>query len=256
MIEATFSVPIVFIIFNRPTPTQISFGIIERIRPERLLLVADGPRATHQEDVELCQRVRMIVSQVNWKCDVSVNFADKNMGCQERVVSGLDWAFSLVTEAIILEDDCLPDLSFFPFCEQLLEQYRDDARVGMIAGTNFVQKYLQTEYSYFFSQMVHIWGWATWRSSWQRYDRYLKRWPEIKLAQLLNEVFDDPKVAAYWTDRFDEMHSGTGPDTWDYQWGYTNLINHSLAIVPRVTWSPISALGRMQRIPRMLTVRK
>jgi hypothetical protein len=234
LIEARFSVPIVFIIFNRPEPTQIVFDVIAQIRPTHLLVIADGPRASRTEDKELCQRVRSIADQVTWDCEVSVNFAEENLGCQKRIISGLDWAFSLVAEAIILEDDCLPDLSFFPFCEQMLERYRDDPRVGMISGTNFVQKKLKTEYSYFFSQTIHIWGWATWRSSWQRYDRHLSRWPEIKRARLLSEVFDDPRVAAYWTERFDEMYSGTGPNTWDYQWVYTNLVNHSLSIVPRV----------------------
>ncbi len=234
MIESRFSVPIVFIIFNRPGPTQIVFDAIAQLKPNRLLVVADGPRTSSEDDTELCQSARAIINQVTWDCEVSVNFAQENLGCQERVISGLDWAFSLVTEAIILEDDCVPDPSFFPFCKQMLEQYRDDPRVGMISGTNFVQSQLKTDYSYFFSQMAHIWGWATWRQSWQRYDRYLRCWPEIKRARLLHEVFDDPAVAAYWTDRFDEMYTRTGPNTWDYQWVYTNLINHSLSIVPRV----------------------
>lgn len=222
------------IIFNRPKLTQTVFDAIARVRPTRLLIVADGPRRDRPNDAELCQEARRVVDQVTWDCEVSVDFARENLGCQERVISGLNWAFSLVSEAIILEDDCVPDLSFFPFCEQMLERYKNDPRIGMISGNNFVQRKLKTEYSYFFSQMTHIWGWATWRHSWQRYDRHLTRWPEIKRACLLSEVFDDPKVVAYWTERFDEMYSGTGPNTWDYQWAYTNLVNHSLSIVPRV----------------------
>lgn len=227
-----FDKPVVFIVFNRPKTTQLVFDAIAAVQPRKLLLIADGPRLAKEGEIEVCQEVRRIVSAVNWPCEVLTNFAEKNLGCKERVISGLNWAFSIVEEAIILEDDCLPDPSFFPFCAELLERYRGDARFSMIAGTNFVENQLATEYSYFFSQMIHIWGWATWRAAWQRYDRHLRKWPEIKRAGLLSEIFDSSKTARYWTRVFDSMFEGTGPDTWDYQWLYTSLINNSLSIVP------------------------
>lgn len=174
------------------------------------------------------------MEDVTWPCDVRTNFAEKNLGCRERVISGISWAFTLVEEAIILEDDCLPDPSFFPYCQELLERYRGDSRIGMISGDNFAEEALQTEYSYFFSRMPAIWGWATWKPAWEGYDRHLERWPEIKRANLLSEMFDDPATVRFWTARFDEMHDDTGPNTWDYQWTYTNFIHNTLTIVPRV----------------------
>jgi hypothetical protein len=200
----------------------------------RLLLVADGPREDRPGEGNLCREVREIVQRVDWPCEVSVDFADHNLGCRERIISGLNWAFDLVDEAIILEDDCLPHPSFFPFCRELLEKYREDSRVAMISGDNFVGKPLPNGYSYYFSRMTHIWGWATWRRSWARYDRHLRDWPEIRRAKLLAEVFDDPRLVRYWTARFDEMHDDTGPNTWDYQWVYTNLIGNSMSIMPGV----------------------
>jgi hypothetical protein len=225
--------PIVFMVFNRPKPTRVVFKAIAKARPSRLLLVADGARPERPSEANLCRQVREIVQQVDWPCKIDQNFAETNLGCRERVISGLDWAFSLVEEAIILEDDCLPDSSFFPFCEELLARYRDDSRVGMISGDNFVSAHVKDDSSYYFSRMPHIWGWATWRSEWARYDRRLSRWPDIRKSNLLCEIFDDPRVMAHWTNIFDAMHSGTGPNTWDYQWVYTMFVNNALSVTPR-----------------------
>ncbi|MBB5317220.1 glycosyltransferase family 2 protein [Tunturibacter empetritectus] len=225
--------PVALFVFKRPETTRQVFEAIAQVRPIKLLLVADGPRNDRHGEAEACLKVRDIVAQVDWPCEVYTNFADGNLGCQERVISGLDWVFSLVEEAIILEDDCLPDLSFFPFCQELLERYRGDDRVASITGTNLVEKYLNTDSSYYFSQLGGIWGWASWRSEWQRYDRYLKDWPKLKQEKMLSEIFGDSKAVAYWTEIFDAMHNRTGPNTWDYQWLYTRLKNNSLNIIPR-----------------------
>lgn len=231
---APLTTPVVFCVFNRPSLTRAVFDAIVRARPARLLLVGDGPREDRPGEQDLCRQVREIVQQVDWPCEVLTDFSDRNLGCRDRIISGLNWAFSLVEEAIILEDDCLPDPSFFPFCQELLEKYRGDSRIAMISGDNFTGVPLRTGYSYYFSRMTHIWGWATWRSSWARYDRYLRQWPEIKRANLLSEIFDDPRLVKHWTARFDEMHDGSGPNTWDYQWAYTNIIHSALCITPGV----------------------
>jgi hypothetical protein len=230
----SLTVPVVFCVFNRPTPTRTVFAAIARAHPARLLIVADGPRKDRPDEEDLCRQVREIAQQVDWPCEVLTNFSATNLGCRERIISGLNWAFSLVEEAIILEDDCLPDPSFFPFCQEMLERYRGDSRIAMISGDNFTGVPLPTGYSYFFSRMTHVWGWATWRSAWSRYDRHLRQWPEIKRANLLSEIFDDPRLVEYWTARFDEMHDDTGPKTWDYQWAYTNLIHNALCVTPAV----------------------
>jgi hypothetical protein len=226
--------PVIFIVFNRPAHTRASFERIAEAQPSRLLVIADGPRANKVGEYELCEEVRMAATAVDWPCQLEVNFSANNMGCRDRVISGLNWAFERVEEAIILEDDVLPDPTFFLFCEQMLRHYRGDNRISMIAGFNPVQDFLRTDYSYVFSQLTHIWGWATWRESWARYDQHLKDWPEVKRTGLLQEIFDTPATVAYWTSIFNAMHDGTGANTWDYQWMYTNLIQSTLSIVPRV----------------------
>jgi hypothetical protein len=226
--------PVIFIVFNRPLHTRASFARIAQAKPSRLLVIADGPRTNKIGEFEVCEEVRKIATAVDWPCQVEINFSSANMGCCSRVVSGLNWAFKRVDEAIILEDDVLPDPTFFPFCEQMLQHYRGNSRISMITGCNFVQDHIRTNYSYFFSRLTHIWGWATWRESWALYDQHLKDWPEIKQTALLQEIFDSSATAAYWSKIFDSVHDGSGPDTWDYQWTYTNLIQNTLSIVPRV----------------------
>jgi hypothetical protein len=220
--------------FNRPETTCRVFDAISRIRPTKLLLIADGPREYKEGEAATCSQVRDIVARVDWPCEVFRNFSETNLGCQERMISGLNWAFSIVEEAIILEDDCLPDLSFFPFCQELLERYRGDSRIAYISGTNLVGKYLRTDDSYFFSEIGGIWGWATWRSKWRSYDRHLDSWPELRNKKMLSEIFNCPRATAYYTQIFDAMYENRGPNTWDYQWLYTCLKNNSLTAVPSV----------------------
>lgn len=229
-----FDTPVALFGFNRPDTTRRVLTAIAAVRPAKLLLIADGPRSDKPGEEESCRHVREIMSSVDWPCEVFTNFADKNLGCQERIVSGLDWVFSLFEEAIILEDDCLPDLSFFPFCQELLERYRGDSRIAYISGINLVGKYLNTDDSYFFSEIGGVWGWATWRSEWQRYDQHLSEWPKLRDKKLLSEIFKHPTAIAYWTRIFDAMYENRGPNTWDYQWLYTCLKNNSLTAVSSV----------------------
>ena len=229
-----FETPIALFVFRRPDTTRRVFDAIAKAQPAQLLLIADGPRPDMAGEAEACQLVREIVSHVDWPCDISTNFADHNLGCQERMISGLNWVFSLVEEAILLEDDCLPDPSFFPFCRELLERYRGDSRVAYISGCNLAERYLNARSSYFFSQLGGIWGWATWKSEWQRYDRYLADWPAVRKEKMLSEIFDDSRTVAYWTRIFDAMHENRGPNTWDYQWLFACLKNNSLTAVSSV----------------------
>lgn len=229
---AQLETPVALIVFNRPRQTERVFAAIREARPSRLFVIADGPRPDRAGEAELCRQVRQVVAEVDWPCEVQTNFAEKNLGCRRRVVSGLDWVFSLAEEAIILEDDCLPDQSFFVFCSELLNRYRDERSVAVVSGHNAFANHLQTGYSYFFSPMVAVWGWATWRRAWQEYDENLKSWPQLKGGEFLHRILPDKKAVAYWTNVFNDMHAGTGPNTWDYQWVYTCWTKGWVSIVP------------------------
>nr|MBA3765731.1 glycosyltransferase family 2 protein [Acidobacteriota bacterium] len=174
------NVPVALIIFNRADTTARVLAEIAKARPSKLLVIADGPRADHPDDAEKCLAARAAIDRVNWDCEVLTNYSEVNLGCGARPSSGLDWVFENVAEAIILEDDCLPHPTFFPFCAELLERHRDDERVMMISGDNFQFGRKRTQYSYYFSRYTHTWGWATWRRAWRYFDREIKLWPALR----------------------------------------------------------------------------
>jgi hypothetical protein len=219
--------PVALFIFNRPDLTVRVFEAIAQAKPTQLFVIADGPR--HDSEAELCSECREIIERVDWPCDIRTNFSDVNLGCKNRVSSGLDWVFSQVEQAIILEDDCLPSLSFFKFCEQMLDDYKDDTRIMHISGSNFVPSGL-IESSYYFSRYIHIWGWATWRRAWQHYDVTMAKWPEVRENILASCV--DKAEASYWDKFFTAVYKGE-IDTWDCQWHLTCWQQSGLSIVPR-----------------------
>lgn len=222
--------PVAFIIFNRPDLTEVVFEAIAKVKPKKLLVVADGPR--FPEEAEKCEKARAIIEKVDWDCEVLTNFSEKNLGCRYRVSSGLDWVFSEVEEAIILEDDCLPAPSFFYFCHTLLEHYRHDERIMHISGNNFQAGLSRTDYSYYFSKYNHIWGWASWRRAWKHFDRNMKTWTEFNKLGMMNFVCESPHEQTYWTNIFDQMFVESRPDTWDYIWTYTCWFQNGLSILP------------------------
>lgn len=236
----SLSTPVAFLVFNRPDLTKIAFEAIARVKPTNLFVVADGPRFPEEE--EKCDRARAVINEVDWNCEVFTNFSDKNLGCGRRIASGIEWVFSKVEEAIFLEDDCLPVVSFFSFCRELLERYRHDERIMTINGNNFQSGQKRSEYSYYFSKYNGCWGWATWRRAWRHYDYEMKTWPEFKRGGMLQMVCEDPYEQKFWTLLFDSMYED--PDkinTWDHQWKYACWSQNGLAIEPCVNL--VSNLG-------------
>jgi len=230
---ASTQTPVALFIFNRPDTTARVFARIAAARPSRLFVVADGPRPAVPADAEACAATRAITEAVDWPCEVRRDYAPANLGCGRRVASGLDWVFSQVEEATILEDDCVPDPSFFPFCEELLDRFRTDERVMAISGDNFQGGRWRTRYSYYFSAVPHAWGWATWRRAWQHFDLEMLLWPEIRDGGWLADLFHDRHAARYWTEIFDAMLQHR-IDTWDYQWFFACWAQGGLTVLPSV----------------------
>jgi len=171
--------PVVLIIFNRPPTTERVFAEIAKARPQKLFVVADGPRPERSGEAEKCAAARAVIDRVDWECEVLRNYAEVNLGCRQRPPTGISWVFEQVAEAIILKDDCVPHPTFFRFCEELLEKYREDERVMHISGSNFQPGYTRGPFSYYFSRFNPIWGWASWRRAWQHYDLNMKLWAEL-----------------------------------------------------------------------------
>lgn len=157
--------PVVLIIFNRPLLTQIVFDEIKKIQPRQLFVISDGPR--NDGEKSLVEQTRKISEQIDWKCEIFKKYSNTNLGCKISVASGLDWVFSQVEQAIILEDDCVPDITFFKFCDELLEKYKENKSIMMISGDNFFEK--ESTFSYDLCHHSLIWGWATWGRAWKQY---------------------------------------------------------------------------------------
>ena len=234
MSEFKLNIPVAFIIFNRPDTTARVFAEIAKAKPPKLLVVGDGPRANRPGETEKVAAARAIISQVDWDCEVLTNFSDVNLGCKYRPASGIDWVFEQVEEAIILEDDCLPDPTFFRFCQELLERYRYDQRIGMISGNNFQFGRRRNDDSYYFSKYVHIWGWATWRDRWQdSYDIELKKWPVIRDGGWLADMLGNKKEVESWMKVFESAYQGE-IDAWDGQWMFASLLEGRSNAMPNV----------------------
>jgi hypothetical protein len=225
--------PVAFLVFNRPDMTIRVFEEIRRARPPKLLVVADGPRADRAGETEKCKAVRAIIDTVDWSCEVLKNYSDVNLGCKIRVSSGLDWVFEQVEEAIILEDDCLPHLTFFRFSEELLERYRDDERVMHISGDNFQFGRKRGYASYYFAWYPHSWGWASWRRAWQYFDVGMKAWPVICRDGWLDRLSLKASETDYWRRIFQLTYDGK-INTWDFQWAFACWIQNGLSIIPNL----------------------
>ncbi len=193
MSDWQLTTPVAFIIFKRPDTTRKVFEEIRRAKPPKLLVIADGPRPNIVGEAEKCAAARAIIDSVDWECEVLKNYSDENLGCKQRVSSGLDWVFDNVEEAIILEDDCLPHPTFFRFCEELLEKYRGDERIMTIGGTNLLKNWKSDIQSYHCSNYFNCWGWATWKRVWKHYDVDMKLWGNLEIRNRIADVIVDKK---------------------------------------------------------------
>ena len=225
--------PVVLIVFNRPETTERVFSSIRNARPSRLLVVADGPRKHSPTDHALCAKVRQIVEQVDWPCEVSRNYSETNRGCKHGPASGISWAFEQVDEAIILEDDCLPHPDFFSYCQDMLARYRDDDRVMTVCGTNLLGKWRESVQGYHFSSYDIVWGWASWSRAWKHYDITMKSWGDPDARTLFKESLPDQGHYRLWAKGFQQVFDNR-LDAWDYQWTFARLLRHGLAVVPSV----------------------
>lgn len=223
---------VLLIAFNRPETTRKVFEAIRMARPRRLYFAVDGPRSGRAGERELCEAV-VRQAAVDWDCELKTLIRQENLGCREAVSSALDWFFEHEPEGIILEDDCLPSESFFTYCEELLERYREDERVWQVCGTAFVAEGLahKREHAYLFSKYGPIWGWASWRRAWVHNDPKLAKWPEMKKEPAFSSAYPSLAERRARLELGERLYRGE-IDTWDYQWGMVKNFNSGLSAVP------------------------
>lgn len=222
---------LLFLIFNRPEPTQRVFELIRRWQPPRLYIAADGPRSGRAGEPALCGRTREVVSHVDWPCEVHRVFREQNLGCTPAVTSAISWFFEHEPYGIILEDDCLPAHSFYEFCARLLERYATNTQVMHISGSNFIQmQHART--SYYFSHFGSCWGWATWQRAWQHFDLQLpEKMSDDGFEAMLRRVTTSPRHYRYFRQLLD--YHRRGEDTiWDWRWTMCMWNQNGLVINP------------------------
>ena len=234
--------PVLFLIFNREDSTQKVFDAIRLQKPKYLFVAADGARKHKPDEAEKCRRTRDIIKQIDWDCEFKTLFRDNNLGCKLAVSSAITWFFENVEQGIILEDDCLPDPSFFSFCEELLEKYKDDMRIGHIGGNNFLPDVINEELSYDFCSCTHIWGWASWRRVWKNYDVNFPFWEnrEKKRSFLFRSKREEIYFSSFLSDA---IHGRNNINTWDTQYWFTLRTQNQLAIYPAVNLVTNIGLG-------------
>ncbi len=225
------STPVLFLIFNRPETTFRVFQTIQKLQPPRFFIAADGPRQNKPEEKKQCDQTRAVVKEINWECEVKTLFRNENLGCRKAVSNAINWFFEFVDEGIILEDDCLPSLSFFWFCEELLKRYKDDMRIMHIAGYNphFGKRY--GDASYYFSNYNLIWGWATWKRAWKYYSENMSDYEYFLKSKTFKNIFHSKKEQSFFKDRFTQTYLER-IDSWGYLWLLSRCMQGGYAIHP------------------------
>jgi len=198
---------------------ETALRVFEQIRlaePPRLYFASNAANPNDPEEVNKVLQVRGLLDLVDWPCEVNTLLREKHLNVKESVAGAIDWFFDSESEGIVLEDDCLPHPDFFSFCDEMLERYRNVPEVAIVGGTCVQPPTFSPEASYYFSKYVHIWGWATWKRTWEQYDRNLKFWPEWKASTDWARKLTDSVEERYWKRRFDDAYAGNIV-TWDYQ---------------------------------------
>jgi len=238
--QDTFRTAVLFMVFNRPNETKQVFDSIKKAKPPRLYVACDGPREGREDEVKHVDVVRKIATEVDWPCEVKTLFRKNNLGCKKAVSTSINWFFEHEEQGIILEDDCLPDPSFFIFAEKMLQKYKGDKQIWKICGNNPKNTGSKSS-EYFLSKIPSCWGWASWRDRWHHYDVNMNYWN--KKSELVIHDKVPRHVYRDYKNCFKQTKLGL-IDSWDYQWTCLILINNGFVIKPYANLiSNIGAIG-------------
>jgi hypothetical protein len=225
-------IPILFVIFNRPAMALKSFQPVKQYKPDKLYIAADGARSNRAGEQELCQQTRdVILQEIDWECDIHTLFQEQNLGCGQGVYTAVNWFFSNEKQGVILEDDCVVSRSFFPYMEELLDRYKNDDRIGMIAGYNDVENEYQIENSYCFSKYAACWGWGSWARAWKNMDLQMS-WRKHNEEDCLHNkgYYKEYNRWKYQLKAIDNHYVSA----WDWQWYFSLATRNQLSIFPKV----------------------
>ncbi len=224
--------PILLLIFNRPEKVAQLISSLRPLKPTQIYVAADGPRPGNTKDATQCEAARRVIETIDWPCHIQKRYSETNAGCRYGITHALDWFFTHEEHGIILEDDCIPHFSFFSFCTQLLERYKDDNRIMHISGNNFQNGIIRGSGSYYFSHYTHSWGWATWKRAWAKYNETIKKTNRMSIESVIDTTSLSKKAKKFWTNNID--YTINRADSWDSLWLYTVWAAKGMSILPNV----------------------
>ena len=224
---------VLFLVFNRPDTTIHVFEKIRQAKPSKLYVASDGPREGYNGEIEKVAKVREIATKVDWPCELKTLFRDNNLGCKKGVSTAITWFFEHEEQGIILEDDCVPHLDFFTYCENLLNFYSEEKKISVITGDNFQNGKWHGDGSYYFSKYNHCWGWASWKRAWMNYQGDINFWPSWKNSKSWKNHIPDKVERIYWEKIFDKVYHGK-VNSWAYPWLASTWFKGGLTATPNV----------------------
>lgn len=224
--------PVLLLAFNKPDKTKQVFDVIRQVKPVKLYVAVDGPRSDRPSDTLLCQQVREIVSDVDWECETHYLFHEENVGCSLGGKTAWDWFFSQEEEMIFLEDDGVASLSFFWFCQELLEKYRHDERIAYIGGVNY--GITKGDASYFFTRSGSgSYGMASWKRVYKLYEYKLGSFDKVAYTKDFKASFVSPLAYKIRMSQFIK-YIKYGGNTYDIQSLYLLHKHNMWCIVPNI----------------------
>ena len=225
--------PILFLIFKREDTTRRVFERIREVQPPKLYIAADGPRLDRPDEIAKCEATRKVVENIDWPCEVHRLFRDENLGCGKGVSSAITWFFEHEEQGIIIEDDILPHIDFFQYCDEMLERYKNDERIQVISGfSRFSRTGHKSNVSYYMSVYMDIWGWASWRRAWNTYTFDVNIFDDNQLRMKLSERLHPSSAKYFW--HIYTLMKDFQIDTWDFQFFLCQHYYGKFSIVPFV----------------------
>jgi hypothetical protein len=224
--------PVAIIFYKRPLFLKGLLEVLAVVKPTKLFAICDGPQ--DEQTATLVKQCKELIENIHWECSVEKNYSELNLGLRGRFDSGLDWFFERNEGGIVLEDDVLPDPSFFEYAATLLERYQHDSDVLQIGGLNFQNGISRSgNAGYYFSSYAHSWAFATWRRAWKLHEKNMPDWPKNGLEVLQRQFGKDKYSINYWKYTLDK-HFKSPNDTWDYPWQYSIWRNGGKCCIPDV----------------------
>lgn len=232
--ETKITTPVLLIAFNRPDTTEQVFQKIREVQPKKLYVAIDGPRKNEVNEMKLVENVKQIVQKVDWECENHYMYNNENLGAEVTVSKAVSWALENNESVIILEDDIIAPKSFFKFAEEMLIRYKNNNQIAMISGMNTTPIQLKNNADYTFGIYGHIWGWATWKRSWDKFDLNINDFENYQHSNAIDHLVNNKKEKKYWHKIIRRMEKkGVGNSTWDYCWSYIRFKDQGLSIIPK-----------------------